>query len=820
MEISKIKSSILQSIFNGEVSENILKILKEDEKFINKESHLWDYKERIDTTDKISIGEIVKDIVAFYNTFGGYLIIGVDDSGVVIGHQQIDEKSIKTNLYNYTGSDIEISCGHFNGVNVIHIPKRGNALVPVAISRIGPEKNKKSIFKPGEIYFRADDSSQTIRNDKDLTFLLSTREIGRSNIQNIIQNNLPEKSSIFQRFIGRDSYIFNLNEWLLDPFRKYMLLAGPGGVGKTSIAYSFCESLCTNRTLGFEQIVWISAKKEQYDAISNRNNPLPYNRDSRNFGQYYFDLNSLLDALSFHFPIIDEEWVEQDSGRKLQILLRYASSAKSFIVIDDLDSMSIDDQRNSINLAMQFGHTQNRFLFTTRKNFLAPQSNTLEVGGLKENDYYDLVESLCSNFNITISKSQKNRLERETNGSPLLTESIFRMLKLGDNFEEVLSRWKGKDGETARAKSFERELSQLSFNSKTLLYGTSLADSISRSELQKITELSSSELNESYVELEQLFLINLRSIGDQPRYSIPSTLKRTIKDLHDDLFAVFHEVNRRFVQLRQESKLSLTKGTDKEVGLTIQQAISQLSVGDYDGAVNTVESRIDEKSDNADLWMLYGRCLLGRNPIDVTKARFAFEQSYSHGKREFQLFDLWLGFEMQHGNSNSAIHVVKKGNIQSNNDNWQWQRAVSLAYFKRGSERAKRRDYSDAISDFEKSSRNIIKSLKNSHPSLKRELIEISQEINSSLIICFRKTVSIDYEEKFNILHSLISKGEKRELFYIEAIEIIRRFKEGDRSSNSKSLEMTEKIQNLYNSRAKTANIDFALLKITSNHSV
>lgn len=805
MKINSIKSQIIEFIKQGEISKNVLDCLSSNGKFIKKESNLWDYKEEVDQDDKCSIAEIIKDIIAFHNTFGGYLIIGIDDDGNFSKKSDINERQLKDLIRNYTTKNIDITCSSIENLIIIYIPKRSISETPITISKLGPEKKNKSIFKPGEIFLRIDDSSSLIRDNADLSFLTSSRSLEAEINNTIINNNLPEKSAIYERFVGRDSYIQKLNRWLLEPFKRYMLLAGPGGVGKTSIAYSFCEDLCIQKPIGIEQVIWISAKQEQFYAINNKSAKLPYNKDSRNYGQYYSNTETLLDAISYHLPILDNEWPAEGVEHKLSVLLQYSGSIKTIFVVDDLDSMDVDDQRNAIDIAMQFNQTQNKFLFTTRKNFLAPSSNTIEVSGLMGNDYQSLVELFKTDFNIPLVKKQIEILERETDGSPLLTESIFRLLRLGDNFYEVIEKWKKKDGEVARSKAFERELIKLTFNAKLVLFAASLSDSLSKSEIKHITELSGTEIDEAYQELEQLFLISIKSIANDPRYSVASTLRKTIRELQDKLLSNHAELTYRYNKLRNETQLKSTRGKDKKVGETIQQAIAQLSAGHPELAEKTVQATLATKNNNSDLWMIYARVLAEIKPININQTRKAFENAYDNGKREQQFFDIWLNFETVHGNSNSAIDVIKKTPNNTSSRNWKWFRMVALSYYRRGSERASRSEYRDAVTDLEKSSKNILKSLNSTPSSFKREIIEISQTINDQLSFCLSKTNVIDFVGKFNIYYSIIKNGEKREIYFIRIIEVVREMK-------TKGIDIEKKleiIENEYSNRGfRTENIE------------
>lgn len=302
----------------------------------------------------------------------------------------------------------------------------------------------------------------------------------------ITVNNLPDRSAIFQKFIGRETTKEDLWTWLSDPMSRYRVLAGPGGVGKTSAAYNFCESVCSETPLGLEQVIWLSAKLEQFSPGIDKPVALPYKRDPRLSGEAYSSYDTLLDAISFHFSIPDEDWNNVDLNFKIRYLAEGLSITPSLIVVDDLDSLT--DQRRAVELGMSLGNSKSRFLFTTRKNYLAPLSSTIEVKGMMADEFATYVEYLEEAYSRKLSNSERKTLHRDTEGSPLFTESIFRLLKLRMSFGDAITRWKGKDGEAVRGASFRREFEQLGWNSKRVLYSISMFETVSTAEIKNMTE--------------------------------------------------------------------------------------------------------------------------------------------------------------------------------------------------------------------------------------------------------------------------------------------------------------------------------------------
>ncbi|MBH3331876.1 ATP-binding protein [Pseudomonas oryzihabitans] len=785
MNIGQIKSQILSAIECGNIGTSLIDELKiNDETLVGYESELWDYKLTLQST-KLGLAEFVRDVIAFYNSHGGYLILGVADGGEIRGTEELNHQQCAQAVRNYSGIDIPIKITNYNTKNgllqLVFIPKRAASDVPLPISKNGPDvTERKPLFRPGDIFFRSTDNSQLIRDASDLRFLMGAREHPDAKINTheislkTTTNNLPDRSAIFQKFIGRETTKEELWAWLADPMSRYRVLAGPGGVGKTSAAYSFCEAVCSEAPLGLEQVVWLSAKLEQFSPSVDKPIALPYKRDPRVSGEAYSSYDTLLDAISFHFAIPDEDWNEIDHNYKIKHLAEGLSIIPSLVIVDDLDSLPPDDQRKAVELGMSLGNSKSRFLFTTRKNFLAPLSSTTEVKGMLADDFYKYLEYLENAYRVSLSNSERKTLHRDAEGSPLFTESIFRLLKLGIPFGEAMNRWKGKDGEAVRAASFRREFEQLTWNSKRVLYSISMFENVSSAEIKNMTECETSEVEVALAELDRLFLIQTKQIGNQHRFGLPPSLRRLLDESKSEIQGS-NEISRRASRIRVESKEGgASRGKNRNVANAIQQAMAQLSGKDALGALNTVQAALKEYSSSPDLWMVHARCLAEVNPGDVVKVRESFQCSYDFGKREPQLFIKWIQFEVDHGNSNAAVDVGEKGRTVFSPKDWIWHRSVAVAHMKRGSERESRREYQDAATDLTTATKRLKSVLRNCPISAKATIIPLAQEAHDRLWTIHKiKGERFTYIDRYKSARLAVEAEDKREICLDRMMEAI-----------------------------------------------
>ena len=782
--INDVITKIHEFIMKADISENVIDKLKyKNLELIKIETDLWDYKLEL-SAGKVGLAELVRDILGFYNSYGGYLIFGVNDSGIIVGNKSdISQQTVRQSIKTYSGEDIAVTVRDINiknnycdaKITIILIPKRQEISHPATIQKQGPEiQGNRPLFKPGDIFLRSLDNTTSVRGPDDIRFLIGPRHHPYANHQHLLgktktvvtTDNLPDRSIIFTEFFGRLDIKNNLWSWIADPRSKYKIIAGPGGVGKTSTAYSFCEEISNESPLSITKIIWISAKKEQFSGIDDKKVSMPYRNGSREYGQSFSDYNGMLDAISFHLPITDEEWEDTDTTYKSDIIYDNLKEFHILIVIDDLDSLSTDDQRSAITFAIGATTSKSKILFTTRKNYIAPAAAVFEMGGLVESDFHAYIDHLQEKYSRSLTKTEQESLFKTTSGSPLFIDSIFRLLRLGTKFSDAISRWKESDGEAARSACFRNEINQLTFHTKRILFAISLfgADGSAISEIKHVTETEIQEVESAITELGRLFLLKSKQIGSEARFEVAGNLIRILQEIKKDAIPNHSELTRRAALLRKSGNDGKTRGQSKEVGLLIRLATTQLGHGSAEVAVKTIEDSLKDHRDSADIWMVYARCLSACKPVDVTKTHNAFEKSFKKGKREPQLFIKWLDFELTHGNYNAAVHVAEKGEREMHDTNWDWASKVSAAYYNRGIDRSLRLESLDALSDLKIASRKINFAIKKCGHSRKSNFILISNRINDSIWNIIHNSHSVSPNDKFDLIKKCIINGDHRDL--------------------------------------------------------
>ena len=84
MEVKAIKEALSKRIENHDIGQDVLSLLLPSGGPFNFETELWDYKREAlgadtdQSTRKLKLHEILKDIVSFHNAYGGYLVFGIE----------------------------------------------------------------------------------------------------------------------------------------------------------------------------------------------------------------------------------------------------------------------------------------------------------------------------------------------------------------------------------------------------------------------------------------------------------------------------------------------------------------------------------------------------------------------------------------------------------------------------------------------------------------------------------------------------------------------------------------------------------------------
>lgn len=743
-----------------------------NDKFVPKEGWLWDYKESINI-DITALAKTILQIVSFHNAYGGYLIYGVKEVikdkefiPLNVDFSNFNPAQLRTQIQNYTGNKIDITfkevncklCDNEYSLGIIHIPKRSCEQNPISFTKNGPEKKGKPIFIRDDVYYRSLDQCIKAKSTLDWQILFSPRNfdsttgIGDAHKQfsQSLSHDLPERHLICSNFIGRVETMSQLWEWLSDEFEYTKILSGDGGKGKTSIAYEFCRSFIKSPPTGYERVVWLSIKEKQFSGIDN--------------DFYELRESDFICSRSFLVCLGEQTALDTDDFEEISIqaIKKQLKSSlilfPSLIIVDDIDSLQEDEQRKVVDICRQLGSEKVRFLITTRKKLAYSSDLCIDIPGLPQNDYLNFVESLVSKHNLKKIRSADTKLlHKASDGSPLLTSSILRLYKQGIPLNIAIKEWSGHAGEDARNAAVKREIESLSQDAKRVLLIISYFKSCSFTELMQAAKFEKIQLVNSLEELQALFLVNEpRLIESEERFSISNTTALIISGIKGEMAFDFKKLSDTVKKMKIGPS---SKKTDnrKRVGLAINQSIALLKAERYDEAIETIDNELRKLTNNPDLLLMKGRCLITHSKPKYEEARRILRLSVLNGQKKELAYELWYSTEenltSSHGMIESSLEALKLNDINKVN----WYERLARGYLLR----SKVRSGCSPLTDMMEASLALTKSLIDLNYTSKELRHQEIAELNN-LIWEYLNSTDISWLSSFNDIYTLINNGDHR----------------------------------------------------------
>jgi putative transcriptional regulator len=742
--MNKLLFALHECVASGVFDVNLLDNLTSDVGFIQ-ECEVLDFKESIPKSDA-EYAKTLRDLVAFHNSYGGFLVFGVKEvekdrvfeiSGL---DGKVDVAKLRDNAKNYFDSEIRICCQGYNVreryVDVLWVDKRAQGRNPVKFKKNGPEeKPGKLAFKKGEIVFREIGNNAIAQKPSDYEFLYSERsgyidDVGGGfYVGRIIDNNLPDRSVVCSKFVGRNSALLDLWRWMADPHSRVRLIAGEGGLGKTSLAYYFAEKIVSTGGRNFYQVVWLTAKSNRFSVDTNS--------VEKNYATDFCDAKSLFSVIGESHGCTDEDYGDGSIEDIRQAALSACSSIPSFIVIDDIDSLSQEDQRRVLQFGLQVSK-RTKLLVTTRVNLSYSSDNVLMLNGLDGDEYSDYVMMLRSRYGLPVIENKKiERVRRVSGGSPLFTDSLFRLEARGFGLDSAINKWEKDNGMDVRRFALEREISQLTREAKRVIYVISRLKNVSLVEIKHILKYSEQTLGDAIDQLKGVFLVAAPPIGKEIRFTTDDNTARLVLEMAPRIVVDRSLIEGEIKRARSDAIGASINRRDGIVGLAINQANASYKNGDSVGALKVVvEASKKLNRPHMDLLLAVGRfCLLIPQP-DREMASTSFKEAYDLGQRKPLLFNLWFESEVGRGMLYGALDVAGFA-IECNGANigtWYEHRAsVHIALAKRPGVEFSRdsaiREYKMAVKDLMEAKKYLSGSAR--HHKINRLVNDIRESINN-----------------------------------------------------------------------------------------
>ena len=277
-----------------------------------------------------------------------------------------------------------------------------------------------------------------------------------------IPNNLPTPDYEYEGgFIGRDDDIRKVLQLLETDLHRVVTLSGAGGVGKTALALRVIQKLLGKAEIGFDGIVWLSAKETKLSVLGIENIEPTF----RNYEQI---LDTIVEVMGHGLTQAPVEEKEKDVAAIFDLHRRV------LVVIDNLETVS--DQR-IVNFILD-AHPKSKFLITSRKG-LGQVERRHELGQLKEKEAVHLFRQIARDKNLVKLAGLSEELIRSyvtrVACYPLAIKWLIGMAALGRDINTTVDSISETQSDISRF-CFEAIYGSLSDGARSIICALSLFD--------------------------------------------------------------------------------------------------------------------------------------------------------------------------------------------------------------------------------------------------------------------------------------------------------------------------------------------------------
>lgn len=532
------------------------------------------------------------------------------------------------------------------------------------------------------------------------------------------------------------------------------MIAGEGGKGKTSVAYEFATQVAYMAPLGIERIVWLTAKKRQFLGFENLWKTMP---------ETHFNcFRTMLVAIGRNVGYLDTELNEASDAELIQMIRAELTTYATLFVLDDIDSLDPNDQRRTLEFAQQAGSERVRFLLTTRSNASYSSSAAITLKGLEGDEYVDLVAILSARYAVPLPKNGVELLAEATKGSPLLTDSILRVVRRGNNLRRAIDEWKGHSGEDARNAVLGREIDHLSRPAMRVLLCLAFMGECSKAELMSASGLLEIGLEDALDEMQSLFIVNApKIIQSEPRFDVSMSTALLVISKRSELAGDHVALEKKIREARSKVKARTSRDHNKDVAIAISQALA-LRKRDLPAARRTIDAALKAQKNHPDLLLFKARMIFETDPGGIGEARKLFAQAYQMGARKRVLFDLWYQCERDASFGPGVIEVSINALKEFPGDEVLWGERKAEGYVINGLNRSRNREFDQAYDDLSAAARELFLVKSKAYSSKEAYLIDMLYGVHDVLLSIMSSTTSSYRSDTVSLIRELTDRGDYR----------------------------------------------------------
>jgi len=471
---------------------------------------------------------------------------------------------------------------------------------------------------------------------------------------------------------------------------------------------------------------------------------------------------TMLIALGKNVGYLDSELNEASDAELSQMIRSGVSTYATLFVLDDVDSLEPNDQRRTLEFAQQAGSERVRFLLTTRSNASYSSNAAITLKGMEGDEYVDLVGILSTRYVVTLPKNGVDLLADATKGSPLLTDSILRVVRRGNNLRRAIDEWKGHSGEDARNAVLGREIEHLSRPAMRVLLCLAFMGECSKSELMSASGLLEIGLEDALDELQSLFIVNApKIIQSEPRFDVGVSTALLVVSKRSELAGDHVALERKIRDARSKVKARTSQDHNKDVAIAISQALA-LRNRDLPAARKTIDAALKTQKNHPDLLLFKARMIFETDPDGFGEARKLFAQAYQKGARKRVLFDLWYQCERDASFGPGVIEVAINALKEFPGEDVLWGERKAEGYVINGINRSKNREFDQSYDELSTAAKELFIAKGKASDSKEAYLTELLYSLHDLLLSIMHNTTTAYRADTVSLIRELTDRGDYR----------------------------------------------------------
>ncbi len=331
------------------------------------------------------------------------------------------------------------------------------------------------------------------------------------------------------------------------------------------------------------------------------------------------------------------------------------------VIIDDVDSITRENEEVTEFLSFQVPQTKSKILFTSRRTLFGMGGSTIHVEGFNKEDAKQFIVSRCNLMNLDTAMFTDEimaDITRITEGSPLYIEDLMRLISVIP-VKEAIRQWEDKGGNDARRYALGRECDLLETEGarRVLMAASICKNAISFVELEAITGYSSKIITESLNELQRIFLVpKPRIIEGEERFEVNVNTKMLVREVYGHFD--------RYRNMEAACQI-VNEGYKTNGNVDINAILRQVSFLNKDFKFQESEqlllNALEKYHSNPEIICALAELYCSWKPPRTTDARGYFNRACQLKFPKIEMYEKWISMEFTRKEWTKIVEATEKG---------------------------------------------------------------------------------------------------------------------------------------------------------------